>query len=415
MQNLTSLLHRITKQITFEVSRHGTYTRAQLMEKHHDGAEFSQFIVRSARPQVPEGSLTELTESLRLLLGDYIDDDHIGNGFVSVTGGSAAWKMEELAQVVTKAAAIGGVERVTKMLDAWARGAPIRYRRCFILSGLSIDEPLNMGDGVHLIKMPTSSNELVRHLPDSIGLSHGYDFLMGSTKMIIECQYAPAFYALRDHPLDSKHTWARGPVPDNLVGLLCKALSLACNCSVDWEFAWDDAGDAKVFGMGVSSYSFRNLHLPRGPQLSQESLDRAKTILDKFLAGHGDDKRLNMAIDRWRNSKSRPGHADKFIELRIALESLYLPESGTELGYRLSSRGAWHLGTDFDERLRYRTVLRKAYDLASQAVHTGDVVATPANNDLLTEAQDLCRLGILKKLDQDQEPNWDELTLGKQL
>ena len=111
-------------------------------------------------------------------------------------------------------------------------------------------------------------------------------------------------------------------------------------------------------------------------------------------------------------SKSRAGIADQLIELRIALESLYVPDTRGEARFRLSTHGAWHLGATFEERREYQRILRDAYDLASTAVHTGEVEHTDENHDLLVSAQALCREGILKRLDENPAPDWSALVLG---
>ena len=123
---------------------------------------------------------------------------------------------------------------------------------------------------------------------------------------------------------------------------------------------------------------------------------------------------VDLAISRWMRSK-RPDASlsDQFIELRIALEVLYLGGSVGELRFRLATHGAWHLGADFSERREYQQTLRDAYDLASKAVHAGDVENTRENRQLLTDAQDLCRKGILKWLYESEEPNWNEMILGQ--
>ena len=57
-------------------------------------------------------------------------------------------------------------------------------------------------------------------------------------------------------------------------------------------------------------------------------------------------KFIRNAISRWAKSKDTDQNfADKFIDLRIALESLY-PNRGNnaDLSFRLALSGAWHLG-----------------------------------------------------------------------
>lgn len=127
------------------------------------------------------------------------------------------------------------------------------------------------------------------------------------------------------------------------------------------------------------------------------------------------DTKLRIAVDRWRRSKF-PGARleDRFIDLRIALEALYLKdfanEHSQEMRFRLALIGAWHLSESLEERRTYRTVLRDAYDRASGAVHPGEV-SREAEVDLVL-AQQLCRRGILKLLLEGAPSDWSDLILG---
>ena len=94
------------------------------------------------------------------------------------------------------------------------------------------------------------------------------------------------------------------------------------------------------------------------------------------------------------------GLVDQFVDLRMAIESLFLQdfanENSQEMRFRLALFGAWFLGTDFQDRKLIRKTLRAAYDRASGAVHTGEIEFNTENHELLADAQDLCRRGILK-------------------
>ena len=83
----------------------------------------------------------------------------------------------------------------------------------------------------------------------------------------------------------------------------------------------------------------------------------------------------------------------------------------------MASHGAWHLGRDYATRKEYFRTLRDAYDLGSKAVHGTDVRFSKKSEGipaLLTAGRNLCREGILKRLDETEEPNWNELVLGKE-
>ena len=108
---------------------------------------------------------------------------------------------------------------------------------------------------------------------------------------------------------------------------------------------------------------------------------------------------------------------DQFVDLRMALEALFLRdftnEHSQEMRFRLSLFGAWFLGQNFQDRRRIRKVLRDAYDAASGAVHTGDIAYTADNLTLLEDAQSLCREGILKLLRDGPPTDWGDLVLGR--
>ena len=115
----------------------------------------------------------------------------------------------------------------------------------------------------------------------------------------------------------------------------------------------------------------------------------------------GANRKLKIAVDRWRRSMAEDAELeDRYIDLRIALEAIYLKdfanEHSQEMRFRLALCGAWHLGADFEERRSTRKALRDAYDAASKAVHEGEL--PNAARPTLSTAQDLCRRGMLKLL-----------------
>ena len=133
------------------------------------------------------------------------------------------------------------------------------------------------------------------------------------------------------------------------------------------------------------------------------------------------DRKLRIAVRRWRRSKrSEARLEDGYIDLRIALEALYLKdfddERSQEMRFRLPLFGAWHLPENLEERRSIRKTLRAAYDMASKAVHGGEVLKGDGAghywNAELTRAQDLCRRGILKLLREGPPEDWSDLVLG---
>ena len=105
-----------------------------------------------------------------------------------------------------------------------------------------------------------------------------------------------------------------------------------------------------------------------------------------------------------------------FIDLRIALEAIFLKEitgeKNQEMRFRLALNGAWYLGNGLEERQTIRKTLRAVYDKASTAVHEGYVEVSKDNRELLADGQRLCRSGILKLLKEGSPDDWGKLILG---
>ena len=416
-EELTALLNKAVNKAIFDIPRWGTVQASQLQHLYGRNADANgRFWVALATPQLDDGLFTKLTDLLRSHLRTYIANDRIGNGLAYLRGGVTELALTLLTKNLIRSAAILGPERVVQRLYEWESGEPINYRSCAILFGLSLDEPLAMDQGIRFEKLPTSWPELESYLPLGSTMHLGYGDLMGALKVTIDCSAVPVFYKPGVTEPTHKRTWTHGIVPENLLDILCEVLSLTHNHHVSWKMQWVECDDLIVMGLG-SGYSSRpgNGAFSGGTQMSQECLEQARTLLVKRIADLNSNKRLNLAISRWMGSKQRAKFADQFIELRIALEALYVGSGRSELSFRIASHGAWHLGSNFEDRLRYYTILRDAYSKASSAVHAGEVTTTDGNRDLLVAAQDLCRDGILKRLEERAEPDWNEMILGAEL
>ena len=82
---------------------------------------------------------------------------------------------------------------------------------------------------------------------------------------------------------------------------------------------------------------------------------------------------FQIAIERWRPSKTYQNSEDKMIDLCIAFESLYLPGIKDELKFRLGVRATWFLGENKDDRKRLLTDFKKIYDCRSTVIHGGEL------------------------------------------
>ena len=469
MQRLRELLDSIVDQTTFGVGRTkmmggriqtssasgsddviSPETLRKILERNRwDDRELNR--VRNAQLIIPDESIAQLESHLRHLLKDYVDPetDRIGyalprigqdgngrqtaqaNGLFSIDCVSS---LDSFTKGLVKGAAIIGVERVTCLLSGWLEGKPIEYRTSAILNDVTVSEALTPINGVYIEPLPLSTDKLPAHLPRRSGISaRNY---LGRTIISIDCTASPALF--RPQTDESEENIQVTAISNVDINTVCQALSLECDSQVEVGFYWHDYQELAAFfltdnnsswSLGASRLRHRsyagwslNTDFTTGVttlSLGDQSIsDLAETQLRSTLrALETLDSKTRMAVSRWMKSKdSSENIADRFIDLRIALESLYLKNYPNkyrqEMGFRLALFGAWFLGTDFGDRKRILERLREAYGAASGAVHSGELDFTVENQKLLSDGQDLCRRGILKLLREGPPPDWGDLILG---
>lgn len=403
--------------------------------------------------RIDRGLLAQIEVQLRSLLQDYIDPetDQIGHTFP--TGGlhesSFTWvdqnqrttvwlsTIDSFAESTIKSAAILGPETVVNQFSAWLEGETVKYRTASVLNGIALSDSLSPTSGVHLEALPLSVDELPVHLPTL--LTRAEDFL-GRTVLYIDHEASPAL--LRPPGRGSRKTVAGGAQVTINFDTVCQALSLESNTNVEvgpyWNHYIGPTGLVNSYGGSRWSSGRQTFETwphtlsgslvdrlseevgtlypdgGTGPMLSEEQL--SKTL--KSVMSLDSDDTLRIAITRWMRSKDDgAGLVDRFIDLRIALEALYvnqirLSNNHGEIGLRLSLCGAWHLGKDSEDRRNIRKNLNNAYGKSSRAVHTGSISGDGKTLLLLSEGQDLCRRGIRKILREGPPEDWMALILG---
>ena len=397
---------------------------------------------------------SELERQVRRLLDDYINasTDRIGHsfptgerqesysGYTDAVQNLHSWTspVVSFAKALVKGAAVVGPETVASQLLRWREGRdPVRYRTAALLNGVAFRRPLSPLVGVDVEPLPLSANELPVHLPTSFGMS-AKDYL-GRTVLYIQHEASPALF--RPVTVSPEEIVAVQDVAGIDFDTACKALSLESDTNVETAFYWCHyqgiPGLSRVTDGG--SWSFGGQRYERWPLttrggltdqfhategiLQQDGTSVPMPTEEQFrdtlmaIKPLGSDHPIRTAISRWMKSKDRrQGLGDCFIDIRIALESLYLKEflneHSQEMRFRLPLFGAWHLGSNLGDRKRIRKRLREAYDVASGSVHSGVLAYTPENRALLSDAQGLCRRGILRILREGPPHDWGELILG---
>ena len=258
--------------------------------------------------------------------------------------------MSGFAKGLIRAAAILGQDRATQLLDLWADGERRHYKICVVLAGGYVDEDIELEQGLRVYRLPVSADSLPISMPDS--RSDQVSRILGHTVLEVDAFTSPVFFV----PIRGDDAYAplhsRTALGEVSLETFFLALSLVCNRRVGLAWSWHDYDDASSFtaevrgglaGPGMStkvlskSWSYEpstgktelTSYVPPAPNLCESGLRRAWELRSELQRRIDSDQRFQLSVSRWARAAS-PGvlNPDRVIDLRIALESLYLDSSG---------------------------------------------------------------------------------------
>ena len=473
LRDLTTLLAEISKQTTFDAGAPSTtndlttitfdgkaessLTPAQLRDYFRQSSWHSdrRQIAESARPRLPEHLADELAKFLRNILGDYIDapSDRIGHSF-PIFGSSATdvtarpdgfvefryrSTVSDFAVALIRCTALLGHHQTAILFFTLFDSNQFSYSISSLLVGITTKQRLDTTVGLRAIPLPISSEELPNSLPKERAIPT-LDYL-GRCMLSIDALVRPAFFRLSDARGVRNELKISSALGDASFYSIYQALSLICNRYVYFKTSWEDyeevsalvgrshSGNIRIgsrdpdyriglgfrrsFSTGAITLTNVDAHLSV-PSISLDDLQKACKMHGDLDSRQRNDRRFRTAVSRWvRAARPDLELADKFIDLRIALEALYLDRNPGEQTFRLATRGAWHLGHEWSERKEIQTALRRFYGVASRVVHGEEPNVAKGDNKLLDQAREMCRRGIMKTIEQKEQPNWDDMVLGR--
>ncbi len=418
-EELARLLETVSHQTIYDAGRSGKFTRDHLKEVSRNDKLTGGMVAAGARAVIPDTLLDHIIPIFRSLLRDFVDreTDRIGNGLVNLAGGHPEPVLKDYVPILIRASAVLGGQRVAELLIGWIRGERVKYQTISLLNGVTIDKPLILEEGLRLYQLPQSSNEVVSHLPAMSLDMHGFQAMVGRVALSIEGEAGPALYLPSRVAQDlnnMEHIWAGGQIEKLSIDSFCEAMSLACDGSIRWQFSWRDFGEISEFLIVYGGTSFTNVPpFTNSNGFTQDHFKNAREIHNLRNEKGRNKAGLDTAVRRWIKSKSsESSFADQLIDLRIALEALYLDNNEGELRFRLASHGAWHISESTEGRKENFHTLLQVYKLASGAVHGSEVKASDKNKAIFENAQTLCRKGIMKRLREQKNPQWNDIIMG---
>ena len=398
-----------------------------------------------------EKTKTDLLEFIRRELNQVIEDDKIAytaynvdgcsqNGFCLVKRSNTQThnlsNISDVLEYVLKMSLVFGVDEAVSSFeeDSKPEGRYSLYPSITSLEGIGIESEIQINNRIRLVPLP---RDIEYKLNRNLYNRHRRGRDKGTTLLIIDC----IRYSVFRKPSDTN--FAEGQVinlpfqvEDDDIKLsnqgmimdfretFCEALSLACNTMVMFDYFWDFSTIDVFRSDDVEQKIWYSGPIGRKAEVGQTEIEEAKHIY-KILEKCDQKTRriLEIAIERWRQSKTPQTFEDKIIDLGIAFEALYLSQGTKEqLSLSLRLRAAWFLGKDRKHRKQLYEVIKELYDCRSTVVHGGEFKKKTVTIDggaipmseFITKAQDLCRNSILKILEDGEFPDWNDLILGEE-
>ena len=419
MNELTGLLDEALRHATFDGARSEPISLEQLRHttllRQMDSSRFP-VPMYPAWARVSDEPLAKLTDHMRKMLAKFVHSESDRIGVISAINGVSEPSLKEFALTLVRGAATLGTAPTARLLAEWADGRPFEYHLKTLLGAVP-DGVLTLDDSVSIHPRPEGRSMPRDEWVAGIVQKYGSFEFHHCAIMSIESAITPVFYppGKGDSSVASvRSQWARDEMPDRFLDTFCDSLSLACNGCVRHGPYWHDHGNLEQFGSGSFGWTFSlGPKLTPGPPLSQRQLEHARDIHRQRLQVADGSRSLDIAISHWLKSKHPLADLpDRFINLRIALEALYVPDRSKKERRRLATHAAQHLSCDENERSEYFSTVHQAYRRASTAVHASEIEDDQCTRSLLSKAQNACHDGILKQLKESSEPVQDRLVFG---
>ena len=382
----------------------------------------------------------QLLEFVNRQLANHVRSGKIHSATIAFAGGlSSGSPIEDVAQNLLRRTVVDGPEKAAQVFDNCTTNSSCSFYEFFLITGVSIPAAFQVFDGITLVPLPESASELPPHLPNIPTEPDRYspisvNDLLGRTLVQVEFEVSPIF-----HKPAETYTLSSGPdqhfiiklkgqeIPNPNLNALCQALSVAGRCRVQSVMSWTSLLDYEIFdlstswGIGSGGYgaTVPDSGLGETVPLNPSQMETIKTLYMGLTQLPTETwEKLRIPIDRWAKAMAAENPLDQIVDLGISLESLYVPDSQGESGFRLAHHAAWHLGKDKAERRDLVKAFRQIYAARSDVVHTGRLRGDRAKPsfdmpEFVRHTQELCWQGITSIIEAGEIPDWSDLAMGE--
>ena len=420
--------------------------RKHLQKRWTSYTENVQSALVSFTPNIErEATKANLLDFIRMEFAHFIHEDKIQSASFFIKGGPVDgfplnWLLEQLLRITIAR----GIDEAVSTFDRCTEENSGSFQHFALLEGIRLKAELPVYKGIRLVPLSDAASYLQRYLPSYfIGtVSMPEDILHSKTMLVIDCSVSPIFHKPLpklsqedNYPFRVQVDGKDCPnfMADDFCEQFCQTLSLACNFPLQTAFSWRFLEEDRLFNLNseIESVVLSISDLPSWPSnplgisadVGKDQVDEAKSWCDILDRNPDLRETLRVPINRWIKSKVGMNPVENMIDLGIALEALYVPDSGEgEITFKLAVRAAWFLGKDKADREKLLLKFKAIYKQRSNLVHGGELKASVkiggegiSTTKFIETARDLCRRSILEAMNRPritEKGYWDSLILG---
>lgn len=392
-------------------------------------AGLNRYWVMLAQVHMDEAELERLAEAIRVVLKAYLDPetDQIGNGLYGLMYDTRTRLIPRFSESVLRAAAILGPREAADKVLKWANGLPFQYKQEAFINFShppNGDGIIRAEEGIEIARAATSSAEIVQKIPPLVAERVNLSRPKFHAVLRVAYNWRPVFMCVQEarqsdswQNMEARPNQGNFPATDNMIEDLCQAMAMTMGEPVSWSFQWKNYHADGIFFAELPGPKERSIRTRKEcPFPTEKDVGTALNFYKQRQEAEGKISNLKYAIERLCRSQQASTLEDQAIELRIALETLFLSGVGGsgELNFRLALHAARYIGTDGADRKKWFKVARDAYYLGSKAVHGSslDPAEEEHNRKTITEGQQLCIEGIKKRVKEQRNPDWKEVILS---
>lgn len=350
-----------------------------------------------------------------------------------------------LIERLLELALVRGTEEAVSIFERYSRGAGthVFHRVIPLLEGIKLKSMIEVYPGARLVPLPSPEisgkmEQCLIGMPMKAYVNEKGAFF-GRVLLVIDCPGLSIFHRPSERAFQDGTQMEDLPIqvqiPDvkfvtrdaahSFKDIFLQALSLVCDSAIEtvfeaWLFEQDRSFVLHLGGSNMLRYANRS---NTSAEVEEAQINEAKRLYEVLDKKPDLRERLQIPIERWKTSKTSKRDVDRMIDLGIALEALYVPDSGEgEIRFKLAVRAAWCLGKDKEDRDDLLKKFKQIYDARSKSVHNGKLDQTVKfgeeripTSDFIEKTQRLCRKTLLKMVEEPKFPDrdyWDRLVMG---